>query len=363
MIQRIIVALRIGGVAFLAAGCSASGVSTPLPNSAATASGLTSLAVPGKDRVRIREFSDLPQYSDYYGPSAITSANGSLWVTDDIDQDFGENVVVQLTTSGKMTNAFYYSGPISEGASFRDIVQGSDGNFWIADSYNAQIVKMTPQGSFTNFPLPSYSFPDGIVSGPDKALWFAVQPGAGAAIGRLTVKGRFTLYPVTVTPQDIAVGSDGALWFTAPYNNAIGRVTTDGKFTEYTKGISTGADPYSIAPGPDGALWFTEALGGRIARITTHGKVTEYSKGITPTEEPADLTAGPDGAMWFTEFESYGSYQIRASKIGRIATNGKVHEYSRGINPKAEPTTITPGPDGNMWFVESSADETGRLSL
>jgi virginiamycin B lyase len=102
-------------------------------------------------------------------------------------------------------------------------------------------------------------------------------------------------------------------------------------------------------------------LGGRIGRITTDGKVTEYSRGITPTEEPVDLAAGPDGAMWFTEFESYGSYQIRASKIGRIAMNGKIHEYSRGIDSNAEPTTITQGPDGNMWFVETFADKTGRV--
>ena len=103
--------------------------------------------------------------------------------------------------------------------------------------------------------------------------------------------------------QDITVGPDGALWFTQKSKNAIGRITTAGKITEYTQGISAGADLTSIAPGPDGALWFTEMSGGRIGRITTKGSVTEYASGITEGEQPVGIAAGPDGAMWFTEYE------------------------------------------------------------
>lgn len=355
-------ALGIGGLAALAAGCSTSGGSAPLPKSAT--GGNTFNAHPdSSERIKIRAFADLPRYSDYYGPSAVTSGSGSLWVTDVIDQDFGENVVVQIAPSGKMTNAFYYPGPSTEGSSFQDIALGNDGALWITDEYNIQVVRMTTQGSFTNYPLQRFGDPQGIVSGPDKALWFVADAGSDGVIGRLTTMGKFTFYASTLTARDIAVGSDGALWFTAPSNNAIGRMTTHGEVTEYTKGITSGANPYSIAPGPDGALWFTEALGARIGRITTHGKVTEYSKGITPSEEPVDLAAGPDGAMWFTEFVSYGSYSIRASMIGRITMNGKITEYSNGVASNSAPTTISQGPDGNMWFVESRADQTGRVKL
>jgi streptogramin lyase len=181
----------------VAAGCSglASGA---MPNSVATGSGLTSTLLPLKAGVAIREFRDLPRYGDYYAPSAITSAAGSLWVADTIDQDYGENVIVQIATSGKRTNAFYYSGPESQGASFQDIAYGSDRALWITDFYNGQIVKMTLQGAFTNFPLEGFTSPFGIVSGPDKALWFTAYGGSGSVIGRLTTEGKFTFYPTTI---------------------------------------------------------------------------------------------------------------------------------------------------------------------
>jgi len=337
------------------AGCSAP--STLMPENAGVQQ-RGSFPMPfAKERVRIKEFADLPQYYGDYSPSAIASGpEHSLWVTDDIDQDYGENLVARIDTSGTLLKTFYYQGRSTEGSSFQDITAGPDGALWITDYYNSQIVRMTTDGAFSTFSLKTE--PLGITVGPDKALWFTEY----SAIGRITTKGSVTIYPAGELDDDITAGPDGALWFTELTGNAIGRITTDGKITTYT-GISSGAGPYSIAAGPDGALWFTEATGGRIGRITTTGKITEYSRGITPTEEPNGIAAGPDGAMWFTEFESYNSYQIRESKIGRITMTGKISEHSRGLSGSSGPGDIVAGPDGNMWFVESYADRTGRVTF
>jgi streptogramin lyase len=67
--------------------------------------------------------------------------------------------------------------------------------------------------------------------------------------------------------------------------------------------------------------------------------------------------------MWFTEFESYESYQIRDSKIGRITMTGKISEYSKGLSGSSGPGDIVAGPDDNMWFVEMYADRTGRARI
>jgi virginiamycin B lyase len=343
--------------------CSSSGTGNTVPAVANVAPPASSLARFAKERVKIKEFADLPQYSGGYYPTALASLDGSLWVTDDIDQDFGENVVVRVATSGKGEQTYYYQGLSSEGASFYDIAGGPDGALWITDAYNRQILRLTTDGTYTGFPLSGYANPDSIVAGPDGALWFTINSSSGDEIGRITTKGRIATYSAGLSPGaevlDIAAGSDGALWFTEYSGNRIGRITTHGKITEYSKGISPGCEPYSIAPGPDGALWFAELAGGRIGRIATTGKVTEYSRGITPTEEPNDLAAGPDGAIWFTEYESYASHQVRDSKIGRITMSGKITEYSK-INPASGPTGIAQGPDGNMWFNASAVDRTGR---
>jgi len=359
MVQRAVVTIVVAAlVAFGEAGCSSPGSS--LPTAAPSATHAFALFQQPQSRVRIREFSDLPVYYDYYSPSAITTGpDRALYVTDDIDQDFGECVVVRIAPSGKNTNAFYYGGVTSEGASFGDITTGPDGALWITDGYNQQILRMTTTGDFTAYRLRGYVAPISITTGPDKALWFTEY----GAVGRITTKGKVTTYVLNGGLNDITAGPDGALWFTEAKAGKIGRITTRGKITEYTNGISAGATPWSIAAGPDGALWFTEALGGRIGRITTQGHVTEYSSGITPAEQPDGIAAGPDDAMWFTEFESSGSYQISASKIGRITISGKIHEYSRGLTISAEPTDITAGPDGNIWFVESARNRVGRATI
>src|SRR5262245_5907799 len=53
-----------------------------------------------------------------------------------------------------------------------------------------------------------------------------------------------------------------------------------------------------ITRGPDGNMWFTDALAGKIGRITPAGVITEFSAGITPGAQPTEITAGPDGNLW-----------------------------------------------------------------
>ncbi|HKT38545.1 MAG TPA: hypothetical protein VJR48_09240, partial [Ktedonobacterales bacterium] len=71
------------------------------------------------------------------------------------------------------------------------------------------------------------------------------------------------------------------------------------QFTEHPiPAPGTPAD--QIALGPDGAFWFTEPDSGQIGQITTSGEISEFSL-PTAHSAPNGITAGPDGALWFTE--------------------------------------------------------------
>ncbi|HEY2473338.1 MAG TPA: hypothetical protein VGI19_00920 [Candidatus Cybelea sp.] len=332
-----------------------------MPN--AVSMGGASLARPATDRISFKEFSDLPEYSSYYGPSGITvGPDKALWVTDDIDQDFGESAVVRVLPSGRQAHTFYYQGLSTEGSDLLGIATGSDGALWITDTYNGQILRLTTSGNYTGFRLSRYASPVDITSGPDRALWFTASVGSTSEVGRITTSGNITTTGVGKGAQGITVGPDRALWFCETGIDQIGRITTHDKVTSYSKGITPGSGPTSIAAGPDGALWFTERTGGRIGRITTSGKVTEYSHGISGNEQPFGIAAGPDGAMWFTEYATYNSYGAANSKIGRITMSGKISEYAK-INPTSGPTSIVEGAKGDLWFVETDADKTGRVQL
>lgn len=351
-------ALLAAAVFAAANACSPSGAT--LPTTAAS-----SMSERPAKTGMIQTFNDLQGKHGYYVPAAIAAGPESdLWVADDIDQDFGESAVVKVATSGKRLKTYYYPGVSSEGSSFADITQGPDGNLWVTDEYNEQILRLTPSGKYKGFPLSGP--PNSITSGPDGAVWFTLQGPYGGDVGRITTGGAISIYQSAYLTgarvQSIAAGPDGALWFTIPNYSEIGRITTQGEYTIFSAGISSGSQPYSITAGPDGALWFTEWAGGRIGRITTSGKVKEFSRGITTSEEPIAIAAGPDGALWFTEYKSFASYQTSDAKIGRITTKGTITEYA-GFPKSSTPIAITAGADGNMWFVQSATDELGRVNL
>ena len=109
-------------------------------------------------------------------------------------------------------------------------------------------------GHYTTNPRYFYNFTAGkIIALPD--------PNAGTIV-------EFTIPSASSFPFGITTGPDGALWFAENNGNKIGRVTTSGAFTEYTLPTAN-SGPWGITTGPDGGIWFTEYNTGKIGRITT----------------------------------------------------------------------------------------------
>jgi virginiamycin B lyase len=112
-----------------------------------------------------------------------------------------------------------------------------------------------------------------------------------------------TEFPVagTRSANGIVAGPDGALWFTEIERDAIGRITTAGSITEFPL-PTPDSGPLAITAGSDGALWFADnnAAVNRIGRITTSGSITEYPLPTPVTVPGQGITSGPDGSVWFT---------------------------------------------------------------
>src|SRR5919206_933951 len=74
------------------------------------------------------------------------------------------------------------------------VAPGPDGNVWYTGGINREIGRVTPTGSFTNFPAPASKFIFDITPGTDGNMWFTDQQAN--AIGRITLSGQSTLFPV-----------------------------------------------------------------------------------------------------------------------------------------------------------------------
>jgi len=255
------------------------------------------------------------------------------------------------------------------------LAPGADGNVWVSERASSQAARVTPAGDIAEFPVlgtgGGFTLPlQCVTHGPDGNVWFTVTKGINSQVGYITPAGTVTVFPklvLTATFFSITAGPDGNLWITeAGFGSSrIGRFTTAGALTEYATptNIPSFNVESSIAAGPDGALWFTESSANQIGRldptqlrtcaVVPTDCITEFAI-PTSSSGPGAITAGPDGALWFTE--------TTANQIGRITTDGKVtHEYFIPT-ANAGASDITTGPDGNLWFTEKNASKIARMT-
>jgi virginiamycin B lyase len=257
-------------------------------------------------RGNITEF-ELSQSAQSSQPDDIVSGpDDALWFTG--PSGFPDAFIGRLTTAGQFTGFAPECDPTFGCGSIvpNGITSGPDGNLWFTESLRDAIVKLTPEGRFTFYPIPIpegglAAEPSGITVGPDGALWFAEFHGNN--IGRIDPKkGTITEFgPATGGPYRIAAGPDGNLWFTDPFNNKIGRFTPptpstpEGVFTEFL--LPSPSHPRDIVAGPDGNLWFTEYLGERLSRISPTGVITQVQ---TMRGGPWGIGRGAGNTIWVT---------------------------------------------------------------
>jgi streptogramin lyase len=79
-----------------------------------------------------------------------------------------------------------------------------------------------------------------------------------------------------------------------------------------------------------------------VCRGNLLGQITEFTI-PTAGSAPEGIATGPDGNLWFTESSG--------NKIGRVTTVGAIDEFEVPT-PGSSPWGITAGPDGNLWFTE-----------
>jgi serine/threonine protein kinase/sugar lactone lactonase YvrE len=252
-------------------------------------------------RGTLTEFSVPGTHGGYTGTGAIiTGPDGNLWFTESLAKKIG-----RITPTGKVTEFALGINAYPE-----VITVGSDGNLWFTLGLSVGIIgRLTPDGQFTDFRVNNL-LGGGITAGPDGNLWFTEDSG----VGRITPQGTITEFPLptgSMPGAAITVGPDHNLWFTE--EGKIGRITPTGKITEFPVPIVSTEytlGETGITAGPDGNLWFTERGVNQIGRITPTGKITEFPAPNAGVNGPQDITVGPDGNIWFTESDQIGRITI-----------------------------------------------------
>jgi RHS repeat-associated protein len=264
------------------------------------------------------------------------------------------------------TASFGFTEYFSSTANPINITQGPDGRiYYVGSDTTIDATNLDGTGSF-EYSIPSPCPAHDLTSGPDAAIWFT-EPGCNR-IGRMTPAGIFTEYPMPDllhgVPWDIVQGADLNLWFTLSNRScgtgmdcsltAIARIKpADGSISIFVAPSRFGF-PSEIALGTDGNIWFAEPGASSLGRALPDGTITDFPG----TGGASQVAAGADGRLWF----SGGS----GNAYGVMTLTGAVTMYSYPIAVGGSYSTqdlIGPAPDGNVWFSAVKQDVTTVTSV
>jgi virginiamycin B lyase len=178
-----------------------------------------------------------------------------------------------------------------------EIVTGPDRALWFTTldrRRRYRVGRLARGGRLASFPVPGVDDVKNIVSGPGRALWIGLNGG----VGRIDLQGHLRRFRLPIdellVPDDLVAGPDGALWIAGGSCGCIMRMTTAGRVRSFVLARTLDI-PTALAVGSDGAIWYSSTYG--IGRITTTGEITRFA---LPSEDLTEnFASGPDGGLWF----------------------------------------------------------------
>ena len=218
-----------------------------------------------------------------------------------------------------------------------------DGAAWYTDAAARQIQRIAPSGEVSSVTLETPIAKLGkIVVAADGAVWFAEQ----SAYSVTRLKGgrlkRHVVDSIRAEPYGVAAAADGAVWATLRAGNQLLRIAPDGAMKAFD--IPTrGSGPTDIAVDSQGNVWFIEFRANRIGRFKD-GSFAEFPVGEGPTAGLTGLAVAPDGAVWFG--------LLRKGTLGRLR-DGRIREF-RLPRESARPYGVAVDAQGNVWYSDIS---------
>jgi virginiamycin B lyase len=196
------------------------------------------------------------------------------------------------------------------------------------------------------------SQPNEVVLGSDGAIWFTEE--AASKIGKINPATGAVIneFALTANAGPTGITSLGNfLWFTEQTANRIGRINNaTGDVEEFPTNIA-GALPNAIAAAADGSLYFTDLGTSKLGQVdAATGNVTAVAN--VTLSGPAAIVKGPDDNMWISESSSH-----RISRFNPVS--GVLTQFQ--LVSGSSPTGITVGPDNFIWFTMPGRNRVGKI--
>lgn len=247
--------------------------------------------------------------------------------------------------------------------SAQTVAVDADGKVWFSEKVGRKLSLYDPETEkFSSFQLPEswgdVGFSQFTLS-PAGEIWFTVTRWAEGEeephmLGKFTPKdGYFTRFKLSIEtiPNELLVGEDGVIWFTAANKNRLYRVDPD-NFS--LKGYPTpSAKGYPRYPAFDqkGRIWFTEPNVNKLALFDPEKELFSEYEVPTPFANPADIAIDSKGRVWFAE--------VNTNRIGVYYPEWNRFDEALIPTPKSSPNSIVVDDEDNIWFLGFRSNKIG----
>ena len=256
---------------------------------------------------------------------------------------------------------FFYSHPTVDAA----------GNIYVADTINARVRKISPQGLITTV----------AGSGND-----------GFSNGATATQSDFSV------PASVAVDAAGTLYIADSFNSRIRKVTPDGKISPFAGtgefdfsgngGRATAAALYlpgGVVVGPDGFVYISDTFNHQIRRVSPDGVITafagadpqsisyDYGGDGGPAKEaaiflPAGITFDRSGNLYIADEYNHRVRRVSSTTgfITTVAGNGEAGFSGDGQKATSaalnHPTDVAVDAAGNLYIADQYNNRVRKVA-
>ncbi len=224
-------------------------------------------------------------------------------------------------------------------------------NVWVAVAKAGKLA-LFANGTIKNFELGADSRPVGIAVGTvankhPGAIWIAASyDNKLIRFDQATHEKReFKIDGDDSWPFNLAISSDGGIWFTERASGRVGHLDPASGKIQHFEPPTKGGGPAGLAVSPrTGEVWFTESYADRIGVLdTSTGVIRELKMGDKSTgltTGPAGLCIDQAGDVWFSKLDG---------KLGHIAYGSEKIEILDFPAAVLRPAGITAAGNGDVW--------------
>jgi virginiamycin B lyase len=317
------------------------------------------VVVPGGVEATIKEWDNLPTPNSR-PHDTIYTREGFVWYTGEF-----ANLLGQFDPKTQHFKEYPLKRPHSVP---HGLAEDKQGNIWFTALGTAYIGKLDPKtGDITEYPLPDPTlYLHSLAIDPKGMVFFTVMAAMppwhpdGSKIGRLNPKTGEMKLVNTPTPNSnpytVVINSKGIPFFTERGSPRLGSINPDTMdVTEYVL-PNPEIGTRHLALTPDDVVWYTDSARGYLGRFDpTTGEFREWPSPSGPKSLPyGTCTVG--NIIWFVEARS------KPNMLVRFDPNTEKFE-TWPIKSGGAVKTISPQPDGNLWFARPGSNGIAYVQI